>query len=563
MPSAPKHPDEARRLLTLRALDILDTPPEDDFDRLTRLACRLFRAPIAGISLVDEDRQWFKSVQGAVIRQTPRRHAYCAHTILSPEITLIPDAALDPRVHDSPLAVQPPRFRFYAGAPIVTTTGVPIGAFCVIDTVPRGWDHADDEMLLDLAALADRAIEARLTARRAAAATRAKSLFAAAMSHQVRTPLNIIQGHAELLAQGRLTPRQRAAAVEAITRHTQQFAAVSSEILDLAAIEANSIDFSLEDFDASELLEHVHSIVAPIASQRGLTLKIKWCGERPLMVHADPLRIRRVILHILTNCLQLTSSGTVTAIGYLDSSPGTSANLRFLIAGDGSDVSPDSLAAHAESAGHSPAPDVRAPSLPGLGLDVAADITRRLGGVIRRIVLADSGAATEVCFPCMPAPAPPAPARSARTISSSAPPLSRPPSTHVEQVLAGRRILVVDDFPDNLRLASMMLSRAGASVLCCENGAEALAAVRAHPQPFDAILMDMQMPVMDGREATGRIRAEGYSAPIFAFTANTTAGDRRTYLQAGCNDVLHKPIQSKVLVERLATAVRFPHAVAT
>lgn len=133
--------NEEARLRTLQESGLLDTPPEPEFDRITALACYLFRAPISLISLVDSDRQWFKSVVGLPVRELPRKHAFCAYTILDPAGLVVNDALKDERFADNPLVLGPPHIRFYAGVPLVTAEGCALGTVCVIDTEPRAnWD---------------------------------------------------------------------------------------------------------------------------------------------------------------------------------------------------------------------------------------------------------------------------------------------------------------------------------------------------------------------------------------------------------------------------------------
>jgi phosphoribosyl 1,2-cyclic phosphodiesterase/CheY-like chemotaxis protein len=146
--------DEERRLASLRALSILDTDPEERFDRITRLASALFDAPIALVSLVDEDRQWFKSCYGVSMKETPRDAAFCSHVVYDREPMIVPDTFLDTRFADNPLVVNEPRIRFYAGCPLILDDGACIGSLCVIDTRPRSLDGPDLARLRDLADLA-------------------------------------------------------------------------------------------------------------------------------------------------------------------------------------------------------------------------------------------------------------------------------------------------------------------------------------------------------------------------------------------------------------------------
>ncbi len=146
--------NERERLETLHELNVLDTPPEARFDRLTAFAARTFEVPIALISLIDENRQWFKSNLGLDLRETPRDISFCGHTILDDRILVVPDATKDARFSDNPLVTDQPKAIFYAGCPIVAPDGHAIGTFCIIDRAARTLSDADREALADITALA-------------------------------------------------------------------------------------------------------------------------------------------------------------------------------------------------------------------------------------------------------------------------------------------------------------------------------------------------------------------------------------------------------------------------
>ena len=146
--------DEKQRLASLRALRILDTEPEERFDRITRLASALFDAPIALVSLVDENRQWFKSCYGLNVKETSRDAAFCAHVVYNRQPMIVPDTFQDKRFADNPLVINEPRIRFYAGCPLILDDGACIGTLCVIDTRPRALEVSDVACLRDLADLA-------------------------------------------------------------------------------------------------------------------------------------------------------------------------------------------------------------------------------------------------------------------------------------------------------------------------------------------------------------------------------------------------------------------------
>ncbi len=151
--------DEPVRLAALYAMKLLDQGTNENFDRVTRLAAGLFGVPIALVSLVDADRQWFASRVGLDAAETPRCDAFCAHAILRPDVFVVEDARADPRFSDNPLVLGPPNIRFYAGAPISSSDGHLLGTVCVIDSEPRSLDDSQKEALRDLADLAERELQ--------------------------------------------------------------------------------------------------------------------------------------------------------------------------------------------------------------------------------------------------------------------------------------------------------------------------------------------------------------------------------------------------------------------
>lgn len=157
----PDIPDnEETRLNTLKSLDVLDTQAEERFDRLTRMSRRLFGVPIALVSLVDENRQWFKSCVGLSVSETPRDISFCGHAILGNEIFVIPDTIKDERFADNPLVLNEPKIRFYAGCPLRSQNGSKLGTLCIIDQKPRNLTDEDIDTLKDLASMVERELEA-------------------------------------------------------------------------------------------------------------------------------------------------------------------------------------------------------------------------------------------------------------------------------------------------------------------------------------------------------------------------------------------------------------------
>lgn len=159
----PENPDEeVKRLAVLQSLNILYSPIEERFERITRLLCRILNVPIAGISIVGKDSQWFKSVQGTDIIEVPRNGSFCAHTILQPDTLVVPDASADARFENSPLVQSDPFIRFYAGSPLTLEKDIRIGAVCICDTQPRELVDEDRQVLEDFAHSASCELKARI-----------------------------------------------------------------------------------------------------------------------------------------------------------------------------------------------------------------------------------------------------------------------------------------------------------------------------------------------------------------------------------------------------------------
>jgi two-component system, sensor histidine kinase len=206
---APHPRDESARIHALHAYAILDTPPDRAYDDIVALASAICGTPIALVSLVDRDRQWFKARLGLEAAQTPREHAFCAHALVNPaEVMVVNDARADARFRDNPLVTGQPHIRFYAGAPLVTPAGHALGTICVIDRTPRELPAPMVEALRALSRQVVAQLELRRALCNADSANRAKSAFLDNMGHEVRTPLNGVMGMLELLGATPLTGEQ-------------------------------------------------------------------------------------------------------------------------------------------------------------------------------------------------------------------------------------------------------------------------------------------------------------------------------------------------------------------
>lgn len=321
MKIAPLPPDEEERLRTLRAYEILDTPPEAGFDELTRLAAEICRVPIAAVSLVDTSRQWFKSIVGLEATQTSREVAFCAHTILQEEIMVVPDALQDPRFADNPLVRSDPCIRFYAGAPLRADTGHKLGSFCVIDRVPRQLDDFQARALRTLSRQVEVQMKLRLKVQeldRQQAELRAqrdllvqvqhqKEELTSLVVHDLKNPLVVALIHASLLQEQAQSPDTRTA-VEAITSSCETMNRMVMNLLDISRSEDGALALNRTDVNLGALFEDIHKTMGRHARLLGQSIQVSVSPDIQA-VPADRDLLRRVIENLLDNSLKYAQSG--------------------------------------------------------------------------------------------------------------------------------------------------------------------------------------------------------------------------------------------------------------
>ncbi len=331
---APAPPHENERLHALYRYNILDTPVDDAFERITRLAVKPFDAPIVLITFIDHERQWFKSCYGLNIRSTSRQVSFCAHAILSDNVMVVPDVQKDERFADNPLVTGYPGIRFYAGAPLKTPQGYNLGTLCIIDTTPRApLSIEEEETLADLAALvvdelelrdalnkAHREIKKRQEAEallqetnlKLEMATRAKSIFLANTSHELRTPISAIIGFSELLSKevvGSLNQRQ-SNYTGYIHDSGKHLLSLVNDTLDLSKIEAGKMELHLNEVHIPDLVRSAVPIIQERYRDDGVELEIELPQEMSPVL-ADERRLRQVIYNLLGNAIRFTPTGGV------------------------------------------------------------------------------------------------------------------------------------------------------------------------------------------------------------------------------------------------------------
>lgn len=383
----------------------------------------------------------------------------------------------------------------------------------------------------------------------AEAANLAKSEFLANMSHEIRTPMTAILGFADLLLDPGQTPVNRLECVQTIRRNGHHLMALINDILDISKIEANRMVVERIDCSPAEILADVETLLHVKAASKGLTLTVEYATPIPRTIQSDPTRLRQVLLNLTGNAIKFTESGGVRLIARFspraDQRDGT---FSVEVVDTGIGLSAEHLDRIFEAFTQADSSVARRFGGTGLGLAISQRLADMLGGGITVDSSPGEGSAFTVCIATGPtegkefADAPPR----VRAVNSGV----APDEQRDLPQLAGVRVLVAEDGADNQRLIAFHLRKAGAEVEIAGNGRIAVESALAAEEaaPFDIILMDMQMPELDGYSATRYLRANGYARPIIALTAHAMTGDREKCLAAGCDDYTTKPINRVTLL---------------
>ncbi len=296
--------NEILRLKELSELNILDTKEELEYDALTQLAASIGECPISLVSLLDEERQWFKSHYGIDARQTPRDIAFCSHAILQNDIFIVEDASIDVRFKSNPLVTSDPNIRFYAGIPLITAQGNALGTLCIIDTQPRKITESQKESLRLLAKQVVTLFKLRVLNLKASEDSNAKVRFLNNINHEMRTPLNILGGYIELISDDAKEKND-----ENIIEYTHyakgacdQLLTLITDMVEQSSIDSGRLQIIPTHFELIKLLQDTISECNNLAIER--KVKINFDFDAHETVYADKNRLRQIMHNLITNALK-------------------------------------------------------------------------------------------------------------------------------------------------------------------------------------------------------------------------------------------------------------------
>jgi signal transduction histidine kinase len=380
-------------------------------------------------------------------------------------------------------------------------------------------------------------------------ASRAKSEFLANISHEIRTPMTAILGYSESLRDPTLSEAARQHAIDTIWRNGQHLLELINSVLDLSKIEASRLIVEHLPCSPGEIIVDVLNLMRVRAQSAGVTLSAECDGPIPVRINSDRTRIKQILMNLVGNAIKFSPNGQVRVVARMRAGPDREPLFEIDVVDTGIGIAPEHIAVLCQPFVQADSSVTRRFGGTGLGLSISKRLANLLGGDLTIRSTLGKGSTFSMAVAA-------GEIEGTRTIEEL------DVQTHVSAAEPRAavlpripcRILLAEDGVDNQRLISTILQRAGAAVTVVENGRLAvdgvLAAMR-RAEPFDVVLMDMQMPVLDGYTATAALRDAGYSRPIVAITAHALAGDRERCLATGCDAYASKPIDRFALIQTI------------
>lgn len=525
---------EKRRLEMLESYDLTNSKKELAFDRITDLAKQFFKTPIVAITFIGKDDQHLKSVIGLDIERAPREFAFCDYTIAQKSILIIEDTLLDMRSRHNPLVIGEPFIRFYAGVPIFMLDEeygkVALGTLCLMDYQPHApLTQEEQSTLQQFAEIVMDTLELRRQQMLAKHASQNKTDFLANISHEIRTPMNGILGMLNLLQNTALSTEQREY-VNSIQASNQHLLTIVNDLLDLSKIEAGRMEFHPLPTDLYQLCRNTVYSYQGNAKENNLFLNLQIAKDLPQYIKIDFIRLRQILSNLVNNGIKFTKTGGVTAkiSSYLRNQQ-TFLHIEVIDTGIG--IKPNSLKAIFDAYRQAGSYTHQTYGGTGLGLSVCKLLAEGMGGSIHVHSIVNKGSTFHVHLPMELVDEMTFKEWEAKSLE--------------EQIKSERlpaHVLLAEDNDVNATVAQRSLKKYGYEVTLAKNGQETVEIFSQSPDKYQIILMDHQMPILDGVQATQELKQRFETLPpIIAVTAHAMHGDRDIYIQAGMQDYCTKP----------------------
>lgn len=412
-PPSRESADEEARLRKLYDLKILDTPRDERFDRLVRLAATHFGTPMARVTFVDRNRTWYKACVGPQAVESPRNVSLCAHTVISGEVLVSRDMSKDPRFCDSPQVAGAPKLRFYAGAPIILEDGTRVGSLCVVDTKPRPeFSDQDSAFLADLTQIAVHELELHRQAvsrqnslndakRQLIIARSVKDRFMGVISHELKTPLNHILGFGRILAGQQLGPLGSDSYAELsrdLVQSAEHLEGLVDRVLNYTSAELSELRLSETVVATHVVMAKCQELVRTRALESGIDIRLSIDPDAPLEVIGDEVQLTEAIEQVLDNAIAFSPAGeTVEFHAFRHGSGG----LCFRVTDQGPGIDPDRIAQMMNAFTQGEIGSSRSHDGMGLGLAVSRTIMELHDGGITLSNRPNAGVNAELSLPAV------------------------------------------------------------------------------------------------------------------------------------------------------------------
>lgn len=400
----------------------------------------------------------------------------------------------------------------------------------------------------DVTQLEKNKIDLKIAKDEADAANKAKGDFLANMSHEIRNPMNAIVGFTDILRRGlEDSESTRTTYLDTIHASGTHLVELINDILDFSKIEAGKLELEIRDCSPYQLMNEVVNVLRMKAEQQSLNLSINLRGVIPETIQADPTRLRQILMNLVGNAIKFTAEGGVRIVASMEDR-NDQPFLRFEVTDTGIGMTQEQIGRLFQEFMQADSSVTRRFGGTGLGLAISKRLTEAMGGQIA--VSSEPGVGSTFYFSIATGDLTGVPMLNAEQAADKFRSASRSKQHGLRVYFKPARVLITDDTPANRQLAGLVLRKAGLTVDEAENGA--IAVEKASRGTYDLLLMDMQMPVMDGFTATRTLRDHGLQTPILAFTANVMEQDRQRCVAAGCSGFLTKPINIDLLLSTIA-----------